>query len=393
MHKHINMTMINSKLPTVGTSIFAVMSEMANKYGAINLSQGFPNFEVSEKIIELVAQYMRKGFNQYAPMPGVMILREVIAQKTFKLYGAKYNPETEINITAGATQAIFTSISAIIQKNDEVIVFEPAYDSYVPTIELNGGIPVLVQLKYPDYKINWDEVNNLINTKTKMIIINSPHNPTGSLLDKNDIKKLSDIVQNNDIFIISDEVYEHIIFDNLQHESIAKYPELFDKSIIISSFGKTFHATGWKTGYCLASEPIMREFRKVHQFNVYASNTPVQYALADFLQNENEYLQLPAFYQKKRDFFISLLKNTKLDIIPTKGTYFQLFDFSKISKLNDTELSVLLTQKYKIASIPVSAFYKEKIDSSVLRFCFAKDNQTLEKACEKLIFAIEDIDG
>lgn len=382
---------MQSKLPNVSTSIFAVMSEMANKYKAINLSQGFPNFEVSEKLIGLVTEYMRKGFNQYAPMPGVMQLREIIAEKTFKLYEAKYNPATEINITAGATQAIFTAISAIVQKDDEVIVFEPAYDSYVPGIELNGGVPVLVQLQYPDYKINWEEVQNLITSKTKMIIINSPHNPTGSLLTQDDFEKLHKITENTNIIILSDEVYEHIVFDNLKHESITKHPQFREKSVVISSFGKTFHATGWKTGYCLAPEPIMKEFRKVHQFNVYASNTPVQYALAEYLQDENEYLKLPKFYQQKRDFFINLLKNTELDILPTKGTYFQLLDFSKINSLKDDELAVLLTQKYKIASVPVSAFYKSKIDSNVLRFCFAKDNNTLEKACEKLIFAIEDL--
>ena len=379
--------MIRSKLPNISTSIFSIMSEMANEYNAINLSQGFPDFDVSRKLIELVENYMRKGYNQYAPMPGVLPLREIISQKTKELHNAEYNPKTEITITAGATQAIYTAITALIQEDDEVIVFEPAYDSYIPAIRANGGKPVYIKLKYPDYKIDWQQVNKSVNQRTKMLIINTPHNPSGSILSEDDLNSLKRFVTGTNIIILSDEVYEHIIFDNHEHQSISKIPELAKRSFIVSSFGKTFHATGWKMGYCLAPEYLMKEFRKIHQFMVYSVNTPVQYAIADFLKDKNEYLQLGEFYQEKRDYFVKLLANTKYKMLPSKGTYFQTIDYSEITDTPDKEYSIELIQKYGIATIPMSVFYHEKVKSTILRICFAKSKDTLEKAAEKLIKA------
>jgi methionine aminotransferase len=379
--------MIRSKLPSVGTSIFSIMSEMANHYNAINLSQGFPDFEVSGRLIELVEKNMKKGYNQYAPMPGIMPLREIIAQKTEELYNTKYNPEKEITITAGATQALYTAISACVREDDEVIVFEPAYDSYVPAIIANGGTPVYIKLKHPDYSIDWAEVNRVITNRTRMIILNTPHNPTGTIHSEEDIEKLRKLVAGTKIIILSDEVYEHIIFDKQKHLSLAAYADLFERTIIISSFGKTFHTTGWKMGYCIAGEEIMKEFRKLHQFIVYAVNTPIQYAVAEFLKFKEEYLQLGSFYQQKRDYFIKLFENTKYKIIPSKGTYFQTVDYSNITDIDDKEFSIELTQKFGIASIPMSVFYHDKIKSAALRFCFAKSNETLEQGVERLIKA------
>ena len=381
--------MIRSKLPNVGTTIFSIMSEMANKYNAINLSQGFPDFDVSRKLIELVENYMRKGYNQYAPMPGILPLREIISQKTENLYNSKYNPETEITITAGATQALFTAITALIQEDDEVIVFEPAYDSYIPAIKANGGKPIYIKLKYPDYKIDWQQVNKSVNQRTKMLIINSPHNPSGSILSEDDLNNLKRFVSGTNIIILSDEVYEHIIFDKQEHQSISTIPELAKRSLIVSSFGKTFHATGWKVGYCLAPANLMKEFRKIHQFMVYSVNTPVQHAIAEFLQEKDNYLQLGEFYQEKRDYFMKLLENTKYKMLPSKGTYFQTIDYSDISNMQDKEYSIELIQKHGIATIPMSVFYHEKIKSNVLRICFAKSKKTLEKAAERLIKATE----
>ncbi len=379
--------MIRSKLPSVGTTIFSIMSEMANEYNAINLSQGFPDFDISHKLINLVSDYMKKGYNQYSPMPGVMPLREIIAQKTEELYGAIYNPETEITVTAGATQALYSIISALIRENDEVIVFEPAYDSYVPAIKMNGGRAVQIKLKAPDYRIDWSEVNRFVNSNTKMMILNTPHNPTGTILSNDDIEKLKKVITGTNITILSDEVYEHIIFDGNQHNSIAKYPELAKRSVIVSSFGKTFHATGWKLGYCLAPEQIMKEVRKIHQFMVYCANTPIQYAVAEFLQNKEEYLGLGDLYQEKRDLFNNMLKGSKYEIIPSKGTYFQAIDYSKITDMQDKDFAIELTQKHGIASIPMSVFYHDKIKSNTLRFCFAKSRDTLEKAAERLLKA------
>ena len=379
--------MIRSKLPNIGTSIFAVMTEMANKHNALNLSQGFPDFNPPKKLIELVGKYMSKGFNQYAPMSGVLSLREKIAEKTEELYGHAYNPETEITVTAGATEAIFTAITAFVQEGDEVIVFEPAYDSYAPVIKANGGSPIYVALKLPEYKIDWEELNKMINARTRMIIINSPHNPSGSVLTPEGVDKLSKLVAGTKIMILSDEVYEHIIFDGIEHQSIIRHPELISRSMIISSFGKTYHTTGWKTGYCFAPENITKEFRKIHQFNVFAVNTPVQYAFADFLDEKEAYLELGSFYQKQRNEFLALLEGSKFKFTPSKGTY-----YSDISKEKDMDFASRLIKEYGIASIPVSAFYHDGFDAKVLRFCFAKSSDTLKKAAEILQKASKEIE-
>ena len=375
---------IASKLPRVGTTIFTIMSKLANDNNAINLSQGFPDFSCSEELIELVNKHMAAGYNQYAPMPGLMSLREMIAQKTEELYSAKYNPETEITITAGATQAIYTAITATVKEGDEVIIFEPAYDCYQPAIELNGGKTIYFQLKTPNYIIDWEEVKKIINHRTRMIIINSPHNPTGSILTASDMIKLERLTKNTDIIIVSDEVYEHIIFDGFEHQSVARFPKLAERSFIISSFGKTFHATGWKMGYCIAPKNLMAEFRKVHQFLVFACNTPLQYAFADFLKNKKNYDSLGNFYQKKRDYFTKLIKGSKFSLITAFGSYFQLLKYNKITDEKDTDFAIRLTKEFGIASVPVSVFYHKAVDNKVLRFCFAKKEETLEKAAEIL---------
>ena len=375
---------IQSKLSNVGTSIFAVMSQLANEHKAINLSQGFPDFDCSEKLKSLVFNYINKGFNQYAPMQGIMPLREVIAEKTKSLYSAEYNPEKEITVTAGATEALFSAISAFVREGDEVIVFEPAYDSYVPAILLNGGIAIYGKLSGNDFKINWDETQKMVNQRTRMIIINSPHNPTGSILTAEDMKRLEKITRNTNIIILSDEVYEHIIFDNLEHQSVSRYAKLMERSLVVSSFGKTFHTTGWKMGYCVAPENLMSEFRKAHQFVVFACNTPIQYALADFLKDKENYSELNTFYQQKRDYFNNALKSSRFKISPSSGTYFQLLDYSRISDEKEIDFAIRLTKEFKIASIPVSVFYHKKIENKVLRFCFAKGEATMDKAAEIL---------
>ncbi len=378
-------SIVTSKLPAVQTSIFSVMSKLALEHKAINLSQGFPGFDCSPQLVDLVEKYMRKGLNQYAPMPGVQVLREAISTKTEELYSITYDPETEITITSGATQALFTAIAALVRDGDEVIVIEPAYDSYVPAIELAGGKPVFFQLHPDTFSINWVEFQKLVNQRTRMILINTPHNPTGSALSAADMMKLEKLTNKTDIVVLSDEVYEHILFDKLEHQSVARYPKLAERSLIVSSFGKTFHTTGWKIGYCLGPANLMAEFRKVHQFLVFSSNTPVQYAIAEYLANKDAYLQLPSFYQKKRDYFIHVFGQTKFGLKPSPGTYFQLLDYSKISKEKDTDFAVRLTKEFGVASIPVSVFYHKKTDSKFLRFCFAKHEDELEKAAEKLI--------
>jgi methionine transaminase len=376
---------IKSKLPKSGTSIFAVMTALANEHQAINLAQGFPDFDVNPKLTELVHHYMKAGMNQYAPMPGVMKLREKIAAKTEELYSAVYDPDKEITIIPGATHGIFAIISAMIKEGDEVIVLEPCYDSYVPAIELNGGRAVYVELKQPDYKVDWNEVKKLINFHTKLIIINTPHNPSGSILSAQDMQKLEKLVKNTDIVIVSDEVYEHIIFDKVEHQSVARYPKLAERSFIVSSFGKTYHTTGWKMGYILAPNNLTVELRKAHQFIAFSTNTPIQYAVADYMDDKDAYMQLNAFYQEKRDYFRSLVKGSKFKLMPCQGSYFQLLQYSKITQEKDLDFAKRLTIDHKVASIPVSVFYHKKNDHNVLRFCFAKGNETLEKAAEKLL--------
>ncbi len=375
---------IKSKLPDSGTSVFAVMTGLAKKYNAVNLSQGFPDFPISEELIELVYHYMKKGYNQYAPMPGVPELREGIAAMFKKNHDADYNPETEITITAGATQAIYSAISAFISDGDEAIIFEPAYDSYAPAVIANKGVVKYAELEHPDYSINWDLVVRMISARTKVIIINTPHNPTGSILKKEDFETLERVLRGRDIVVISDEVYEHLIFDNEVHYSACRFPDLASRSLVIGSFGKTFHATGWKTGFVLAPENLTTEFRKIHQFTVFATNTPVQYALADYLKNPEHYLHLGEFYQKKRDFFLDAIKSSRFKAVPAKGTYFQLLDYSAISKEPEYDFAKRLTKEYGIAGVPVSPFYHDGKNNNMIRFCFAKKESTLQKAAEIL---------
>ncbi len=379
------MTSINSKLPQTGTTIFTVMSAMAAELGAINLSQGFPDYECDPQLTELVNKAMRDGHNQYAPMPGLMALREQIAIKNEKLYGASYDPATEITITAGGTQGIFTAITAVIQPNDEVIIFEPAYDCYAPAIKLAGGVVKSLELEPPEYRINWEMVKRLINNRTRMIILNSPHNPTATILHQEDIDQLSAIVKNQDILILSDEVYEHLIYDGEIHHSMARYPELQQRSFIVASFGKLFHSTGWKIGYCLAPAYLMNEFRKVHQYVVFSVNSPMQYAIAEYLKNEQVYLGLPAFFQQKRDYFRKGLEQTRFELLPAYGSYFQSVRYGHLTGEKDADLAIRLTKEFGVASIPVSAFYNKGTDHQVLRFCFAKRQETLDEAVSRLI--------
>lgn len=373
---------IQSKLPKVGTTIFTVMSALAREHNAINLSQGFPDFGCSPKLLELAQKHMNAGFNQYAPMQGVIQLRERIAEIVSTCYSANYNADTEITITAGATQGIYTSIAAFINKGDEVIVFEPAYDCYIPAIEVHGGIAIPVQLTYPGFKVNWEEVKSKLNDKTKMIIINTPHNPSGTVLNENDLKQLEQLVKGKNIIVVSDEVYEHMAFDNQPHQSVARYSSLRSQSIIVSSFGKTVHTTGWKIGYVAAPAELITEFRKVHQFLVFAVNHPFQLALADYLGDKNTYLDLKNFYQTKRDFFRGLIKNSRFTIEDCTGTYFQLLGYKRITEEKDTDFAIRLTKENKLASVPLSVFYSKPTDNDLLRFCFAKKEETLEKAAE-----------
>ena len=375
---------IVSKLPFTGTSIFAVMSALAREHNALNLSQGFPDFPVSEELIKLVNSNMKKGHNQYAPMPGILPLREGISEMFEKKYGAKYHPETEITITAGATQGLFSIIAAFIRPGDEVIILEPAYDSYGPAIMLQGGMVKYARLQAPDYSINWETFPSLITGSTRMIIINSPHNPTGTVIRSKDLKKLETLLKNRDILLLSDEVYEHLIFDGLTHESVCKYPALASKTLITGSFGKTFHATGWKCGFVLAPPQLTAEFRKVHQFVVFAVNTPVQHAIAEYLKNPENYINLGSFYQEKRDLFLGMIKGSRFKASPASGTYFQLLNYSNISDEKEMAFAERITREYKIASVPVSPFYHNQEDNKMLRFCFAKTTETLEKAAEIL---------
>ncbi len=379
------MISFQSKLPQTGTTIFSVMSSLAQQAGAINLSQGFPDFDCPPELVKLVSQAMQQGHNQYAPMAGVLALREAICAKTESLYGHIYHPENEITITAGGTQAIFTAICATIHPNDEVIIFEPAYDCYAPAVQLMGGVVKRMELEPPDYRINWNMVRRLISSRTKMIILNSPHNPTGTVLQEADIKELITLTHNTDILILSDEVYEHIIFDGQQHRSMARYPELAERSLICASFGKLYHVTGWKVGYCMAPAWLMTEFRKVHQFNVFSVNTPVQYALADFMPVKEAYLGLAGFYQQKRDFFRAGLESSRLKLLPCAGSYFQSVNYSHISEENDLFFAKRLIAEVGVAAVPNSAFYSKKTDFGILRFCFAKKQETLEKAVEQLL--------
>ena len=374
----------NSKLPHAGTTIFTVMSKLASDSNAINLSQGFPDYDCSPQLIRLVNDYMKRGNNQYAPMAGLPLLRERIANKINDLHHSDYNPDKEVTITAGGTQAIFTALAAVIRPNDEVILFEPAYDSYAPTVKLLGGLVKSFEMAPPVYKIDWAIVRRMITSNTKMIILNSPNNPSGSVLDKEDIRHLIDITSNTDILILSDEVYEHLVYDGRQHLSMAKEPELRKRSFITASFGKLYHNTGWKMGYCVAPDWLLNEFRKVHQSLVFSVNTPVQYALADFMLDKGQYLELNRFFQEKRDYFAQLMRQTRFDLLPCYGSYFQSVTYSRITDEKDTDFAKRLVTEHGVASIPVSAFYNRGTDHRVLRFCFAKKQETLEKAVKRL---------
>ena len=371
---------IESKLPNLGTTIFTKMSKLAQEHNAINLSQGFPDFPPNQKLLELVKQGLDENHNQYAPLAGLISLRKTLAEKLYKSYGSRYSAEEEITITAGATQAIFTAISAFIRQDDEVIVFKPAYDCYEPAIELYGGKPILVEMKAPTYKIDWQEVSAKITSKTKMIVINTPHNPSGTVLEKEDLLQLQQLVENTNILILSDEVYEHLIYDDKKHQSVARFPKLAERSLITYSFGKTFHVTGWKVGYCVAPEELMKEFRKVHQYNVFCVNHPMQWALNEYLQKPDHYLELSAFYQEKRDYFLQQIKNSRLELIPAQGTYFQTASYQNITTEKDTDFALRLIKEKGLATIPVSVFNKDQKDELMLRFCFAKKKETLAKA-------------
>ena len=376
---------IQSKLPNVGTTIFTVMSVLAAEHKAINLGQGFPDYAMNEELIALVNQAMKNGHNQYVHMNGLPALREALAEKINELYKNEINPDSEITITPGGTYAIYTALTTILQPGDEVIVFEPAYDSYIPNIEINGAVPVLIPLVYPDYKIDWELVKQKITAKTKLIMLNTPHNPTGAVLSADDIAQLQNMVKGTGIFILSDEVYEHLIFDDKKHESMLRYPDLFERSFVCFSFGKVYHCTGWKMGYCVASPALMKEFRKVHQFNCFTCNSPVQFALAEFLKQKENYLQLGAFLQQKRDLLKNLMQQTKFKALPSYGSYFQLYSYAGITNESEKDFAIRLTKEYGVATIPTSAFYKNGEDNKVLRFCFSKQESTLEEAANRLM--------
>lgn len=376
--------MTSSKVLSRDISIFYKMSLLASKYGAINLSQGFPEFDPPAGLMKLVHHYLDSGFNQYAPMEGVLALREQISRVVEEKYGHSYNPDREITITAGATQAIFTAITAFVKEDDEVIIFEPAFDIYEPAIKLNGGKPVFVELTLPDFQINWEEVQKRITARTKLIIINNPHNPGARILKEEDLLRLQKIVQGSKILVLSDEVYENILYDGATHQSISRFPELASRGVYISSFGKTFSATGWKLGYCCAPEELSAEIRKVHQILVYAVNHPIQMAIADFMKNTEYMAELKSMYQAKRDLFRNLLKESRFELYPSEGSYYQICSYNKISELNDMEFVEWLTREKKIAAIPMSSFYHEKSNNKLIRFCFAKNEETLRKAAEVL---------
>lgn len=377
---------IVTKLPKVGTTIFTVMSALASEKGAVNLGQGFPDFHCDPALVDAVTRAMQDGLNQYPPMAGVLPLREAIADKVERLYGHRYDPASEITVTAGATQGILTSVLCAVHPGDEVIVIEPVYDCYVPAIELAGGVPVFVQMEVgaAGYSIPWDKVRAAVTPKTRMIMVNTPHNPTGSVMRAADVAALADIVRGTDILILSDEVYEHMVFDGQPHESLARHPELAERSFINSSFGKTYHVTGWKVGYVAAPAALTAEFRKVHQFNVFTVNTPVQYGLAEYMKNPAPYLDLPAFYQKKRDLFRAGLANTRFELLPSQGTYFQCVKYDAISDQSEADFCKWLTSEIGVAAIPVSAFYNTPKESGIVRFCFAKKDETLQLALDRL---------
>jgi methionine transaminase len=381
---HSTLPTVASKLPDVGVTIFSVMSRLAAEHGAINLAQGFPDFDCDPALIAAVSDHMKRGNNQYAPMQGVLALREALSAKIRLLYGATYDPDTDITITSGATEALFCAIAAFVRPGDEVILVEPCYDSYVPVVRLNGGLPVFVTLRYPDYRLDWDELRRAVSLRTRMIVLNSPHNPTGQVMAADDLRELAAIVDGTSIIVLSDEVYEHVTFDGLDHQSVCRVPALQERSCVVSSFGKTFHTTGWKVGYVTAPAPLTTEIQRVHQFVTFASHTPTQLAYAEVVRARTDYRDLAAFYQHKRDLFLQLLDGSRFRPIRCRGTYFQLLDYSNISTDADGEFAMRLLRDHLVAPIPTSAFLHASEAPPVLRFCFAKRDETLRHAAERL---------
>jgi methionine aminotransferase len=375
---------IRSKLPASGVSIFSVMTRLANEHGAINLSQGFPDFDCAPELVDRVARYMREGHNQYAPMPGVPALREALAGKIEHLYGRRYDPVTEITITSGATQAIYTALTAFVHPGDEVLLFQPVYDSYVPSVELSGGVPRFVTLRFPHYRIDWDEVRRTLSPRTRVIMINSPHNPTGMMWSADDMAQLAALLEHTDAIVVSDEVYEHITLDGRRHESVARHPAIADRAVVISSFGKTYHTTGWKIGYCAAPAALAAEFQRVHQWVVFAVNGAIQLAYADAVREDPECQSVNALYQEKHDRFLQLIAGSRFRPLPSQGTYFQLVDYSAISRDADADVALRLIREHGVAAIPISPFLHGVDPGPVLRFCFAKRDETLARAAERL---------
>ncbi len=377
---------LRNKLPGKGTNIFTVMSEMAHDHDAINLAQGFPDFEGPLALRERVAYHIAHKHNQYAPLAGVPQLREQIAAKVLDLYACEIDPDSEVVVTPGATEALFCAITAVVHPGDEVIVFDPAYDTYEPGVTLNGGITKHISLNYPDFAIDWQQVRDTITDRTRLIILNTPHNPTGTIWSEQDIQALREAIAGHDIYLLSDEVYEHICFDGKQHLSLLRYPDLAARSFVVSSFGKTYHTTGWRIGYCIAPSSLMEEFLRIHQFINFSTSTPMQYAIADFLsENPQHHRQLGSFYQQKRDLFLELMAESRFELLPSSGTYFQLARFSAISDDTDMEFVTRLTREFKVAAIPLSAFYEEVTDQQLIRFCFAKHENTLRDAANRLV--------
>ncbi len=375
---------LRSKLPNTGVTIFTTMSRLALEHGAINLSQGFPDFDCAPELVEAVARYMREGHNQYAPMPGVIALREALARKIERLYGRRYDPATEITITSGATEAIFDTLTALVHPGDEVLLFQPAYDSYVPAIQLSGGTPVFVTLRPPDYRIDWDAARRALTPRTRAIVLNSPHNPTGMILTSDDMRELSRLLDQTDAIVVSDEAYEHIIFDGARHESMSRYPAIAERAIVIGSFAKTFHTTGWKIGWAAAPKALSAEVQSIHQWVTFAVNGAIQLAYAEFLTNDPECRGVSTFYQRKRDLFLSLIKESRFRPLPCRGTFFQMVDYSAISSDRDTEVAMWLLKEHGVASIPPSSFLYGVDGGPILRLCFAKRDETLEHAAERL---------
>ena len=376
---------LRSKLPDEGTTIFTIMSKLAADEGAMNLSQGFPDFDAPPALLERVGHYLTHGYNQYPPMSGIAPLREGIARKVRELYGVRVDPESEVTVTSGGTEALYCAMTAVVHPGDEVILFDPAYDAYRPVVDLNGGVPVRLPLTAPTFRPDWDRVRDAVNDRTRLVVVNTPHNPTGGAWTAEDTAALDDILRNREVYIVSDEVYEHIVFDGRRHESMVRTPGLFERSFVVSSFGKTYHATGWKVGYCVAPAALTREFRGIHQWVNFTTPTPLQHGIADFLEQCPEHhRELAGFYQHKRDLFNGLLTDSRFTLTPSAGTFFQLLDYSAVSNERDADLARRLTVEHKIASIPVSVFYAEPPNQRFLRFCFAKDDETLARAAEIL---------